>query len=117
VSEICFELSDELGETLDGQTPGAEQALTLSQPLTPISQRYAEREGVVLEGQCAPTTEPDQRPVWQYPQVVHAIFGAGRVVGEDERSFEVSFANGDTLNFSKKSAHLYFTVPTDLPTQ
>ena len=117
VSEICFELSDELGETLDGQTPGAEQTLTLSQPLTPISQRYAEREGVVLEGQSAPTTEPDQRPVWQYRQVVHAIFGSGRVIGEDESSFEVSFANGDTLNFSKKSAHLYFTVPTDLPTQ
>lgn len=117
VSEICFELSDELGETLDRQTPDAEQTLTLSQPLTPISHRYAEREGVVLEGQTAPTARPDQQPVWQYPQVVHAIFGSGRVVGEDESSFEVSFANGDTLNFSKKSAHLYFTVPTDLPTR
>jgi DNA helicase-2/ATP-dependent DNA helicase PcrA len=25
----------------------------------------------------------------------------------------VRFANGDTLNFSKKSAHLYFTVASD----
>ena len=42
----------------------------------------------------------------------HAIFGAGSIVGEDESSFEVRFDNGDTLNFSKKSALLYFTTLT-----
>lgn len=49
-------------------------------------------------------------PVWHHPRVSHAIFGPGTVLAEDERSFEVRFDRGDTLNFSKKSAHLYFTA-------
>ena len=49
-------------------------------------------------------------PLWHLKRLSHAIFGAGSVVSEDESSFEVHFDNGEVLNFSKKSAHLYFTA-------
>lgn len=112
VAELCFELSRELGAALEGNYPEAPRSLGLSVPLTPVSLRYADREGVVIEGQTAPQTDTTE-PVWHNTRVVHAIFGAGDVTSEDESSFEVRFANGDTLNFSKKSAHLYFTATSD----
>jgi len=109
VAELCFELSRELGAALEGNYPTGTGSLGLSVPLTPVSLRYADREGVVIEGQTAPQADTTE-PVWHHARVVHAIFGAGDVTSEDESSFEVRFANGDTLNFSKKSAHLYFTA-------
>ncbi|PSF08984.1 ATP-dependent helicase [Marinobacter halophilus] len=112
VSEFCFELSHELGTALDQGHPAPEQSLAVSVPLTAISLRYAEREGVVIEGQGAPVDQTPE-PVWHQQRVVHAIFGSGDVISEDESSFEVRFANGDTLNFSKKSAHLYFTITSE----
>lgn len=112
VAELCFELSRELGAALEGNYPTGTGSLSLSVPLTPVSLRYADREGIVIEGQTAPQTDTTE-PVWHHTRVVHAIFGAGDVMSEDESSFEVRFANGDTLNFSKKSAHLYFTATSD----
>ncbi|WP_091999017.1 ATP-dependent helicase [Marinobacter pelagius] len=108
VEECCFELSEELGQHLDSDGRTA-SPIKLEAPLTPVSQRYAQREGVSLEG-TTPATDDRQAPVWHSQRVSHAIFGAGSIVGEDESSFEVRFDNGDTLNFSKKSAHLYFTT-------
>ena len=49
-------------------------------------------------------------PLWHQKRLGHAIFGPGSVVAEDENSFEVHFDNGEMLNFSKKSAHLYFSA-------
>ncbi|WBU41069.1 ATP-dependent helicase [Marinobacter alkaliphilus] len=112
VAELCFELSRELGAALEGNYPTGTGSLSLSVPLTPVSLRYAGREGIVIEGQTAPQADTTE-PVWHHTRVVHAIFGAGDVTSEDESSFEVRFANGDTLNFSKKSAHLYFTATSD----
>nr|WP_286252315.1 ATP-dependent helicase [Marinobacter shengliensis] len=112
VAELCFELSRELGAALEGNYPTGTGSLSLSVPLTPVSLRYADREGIVIEGQTAPQADTTE-PVWHHTRVVHAIFGAGDVTSEDESSFEVRFANGDTLNFSKKSAHLYFTATSD----
>ncbi|EMP55011.1 UvrD/REP helicase [Marinobacter santoriniensis NKSG1] len=106
VQECCFELSQEFGTALDQRPDGS--PLSISAPLTPISQRYAEREGVTLDGAMA-QADTRAEPVWHCQRVSHAVFGAGQVVNEDESSFEVHFDNGDTLNFSKKSAHLYFT--------
>jgi len=40
--------------------------------------------------------------------VEHVLFGAGGILREDDTSFEVRFQSGRVLNFSKKSAHLYF---------
>ncbi len=108
VEECCFELSDELGQHLDTGS-STTSPIELDAPLTPVSQRYAQREDVTLEG-SAPANDDRQTPIWHSRRVSHAIFGAGSVVDEDESSFEVRFDNGDTLNFSKKSAHLYFTT-------
>jgi len=83
-------------------------AIAMNAPLTAISERYGRREGVTLSGETS--QENNDQPLWQRERLQHAIFGAGTVVSEDERAFEVRFDNGDTLNFSKQSAHLYFNV-------
>ena len=106
VAECCFELSDELGGALH-QLDGS-NAITLNAPLTAIGERYGRREGVTLSGETS--QKDNDRPLWQRVRLQHAIFGAGTVVSEDERAFEVRFDNGDTLNFSKQSAHLYFSA-------
>ncbi|MEE3118570.1 MAG: ATP-dependent helicase, partial [Pseudomonadota bacterium] len=108
IEECCFGLADEFGRWLDERNPAQAHATRLQAPLTPVSLRYAQREGVELEGQAA-VAKPVTEPLWHSARLSHTIFGAGSVVREDESSFEVRFDSGDTLNFSKKSAHLYFT--------
>ncbi|MBW7471447.1 ATP-dependent helicase [Marinobacter sp. F4218] len=108
VGECSFNLSSELGTWLDERIEEPGQSLALEAPITPVGRRYAEREGIVLEGTMA-TVSDTTEALWHHKRLSHAIFGAGQVVAEDEGSFEVRFDNGDTLNFSKKSAHLYFT--------
>jgi len=109
VAELCFALSQELGEALDKEEAGPDQPVTLKSPLTPVSLRYAERARITLDGQAPVGAEAPSTPVWHHSRLVHAILGTGEVTAEDESSFEVRFTNGDTLNFSKKSAHLYFS--------
>ena len=111
VNECCFDLAREFGQWLDERSSGDQDAIRLRRSLTPISQRYATREGVILDGQAAKSVNPTE-PLWHQKRLGHAIFGPGTVAAEDENSFEVHFDNGETLNFSKKSAHLYFTVLT-----
>ncbi|MEA1080492.1 ATP-dependent helicase [Marinobacter qingdaonensis] len=108
VEECCFPLANELGHWLDERIHEPGQQLRLQAPITPVSQRYAQREGVSLDGKVASVCDATE-VLWHRERLSHAIFGPGRVVAEDESSFEVRFDNGDTLNFSKKSAHLYFT--------
>ncbi|WP_372964254.1 ATP-dependent helicase [Marinobacter sp.] len=110
VSELCFPLSHELGTRLDENTPATDKPWTMHQPITAVSLRYAGRAGIVLEGSSVNTDSSSLEPVWYNQRVSHTVFGAGEVIGEDESSFEVRFDNADTLNFSKKSAHLYFTT-------
>lgn len=108
ISELSFSLSDTFGQWLDeheGALP--EAGLTLDQPVTPVSRRYADRHGVRLEGTGEEATL-DDGPLWSNRRLSHAIFGPGSVRVEDESSFAVAFDKGDTLNFSKQSAHLYF---------
>ncbi|HAU17151.1 MAG TPA: ATP-dependent helicase, partial [Marinobacter adhaerens] len=109
VEECCFELAEEFGRWLDDRSPAETSTIRLTAPLTPVSQRYADRESVTLEGQAA-TFENSTEPLWHQKRLGHAIFGPGSVVAEDENSFEVHFDNGEVLNFSKKSAHLYFSA-------
>ena len=109
VEECCFELAEEFGRWLDDRSPAETSTIRLTAPLTPVSQRYADRESVTLEGQAA-TSENSTEPLWHQKRLGHAIFGPGSVVAEDENSFEVHFDNGEVLNFSKKSAHLYFSA-------
>lgn len=108
VEESCVDLSREFGHWLDTRIPDQDTMIRLSASRTPVSQRYGQREGVTLEDNGIKSSN-DKEPIWHQQRVSHVIFGAGDVVAEDERSFEVRFDNGDTLNFSKQSAHLYFT--------
>nr|WP_227715232.1 ATP-dependent helicase [Marinobacter sp. 1-3A] len=110
VEEFCFNLASEFGRWLDEKAPGSENKLELQAPLTPVSSRYASQEGVTLEGEAHASTSTNA-PLWHHARLTHSIFGAGSVVGEDESSFEVHFSGGEKMHFSKKSAHLYFSVP------
>ena len=107
ISELCFGLSREFGGWLE-QRETDDRKLTLNAPLTQTAERYAAHESIILTG----TFESDEsgtNAIWTLPRLKHAVLGAGAVMGEDKQSFEVRFDSGDTLNFSKKSAHLYFT--------
>ena len=109
VAELCYPLSAELGAMLDANQQPEGEPLSLDHPVTAISVRYTSRAGIALEGgHEEPLTSME--PVWHCRRVFHAVFGRGEVIAEDESSFEVRFENADTLNFSKKSAHLYFTA-------
>jgi len=110
VEECCFELASEFGRWLDERTPGTDSFLKLEAPLTPVSSRYASREGVALEGEIQ-TQDTSSAPLWHQQRLNHSIFGIGAVVSEDESSFEIHFNSGEKMNFSKKSAHLYFSIP------
>ncbi|AZT85423.1 ATP-dependent helicase [Marinobacter sp. NP-4(2019)] len=109
ISELCFPLSAEFGAWLDQRSAGNSTAFRANSPLTSIANRYADREAVTLEGtQQAP--KASSAPLWARNRLSHTIFGEGVVIAEDDSAFEVRFDSGETLNFSKKSAHLYFTV-------
>ncbi|MBC7191198.1 ATP-dependent helicase [Marinobacter sp.] len=106
VGELHFALSQALGDWLNGREP-EQTTCELAHAVTGISRRYAEREGIRLEGAPTPeTTNPG--PVWANPRVNHGIYGPGTVRGETESAFEVRFDNGESRIFSKTNAHLYF---------
>lgn len=111
VEECCFNLASELGDWLDKRGPDSAYSLTLKSPVTPVSLRYAAREEVTLEGKAQKQSDPGTSPLWHQTTLIHSIFGIGRVISEDETSFEVHFVSGEKMHFSKKSAHLYFSLP------
>ncbi|MDG5501483.1 ATP-dependent helicase [Marinobacter sp. BGYM27] len=116
IHELCFPLSADMGGQLDNrQADSAGSQIRLSTPLTAISQRYAQREGVTLTSSCSATDSPlADAPIWHQSRIIHAVLGAGLILSEEERAFDVRFDSGETLTFSKKSAHLYFR-PADTP--
>ncbi|MDO6441529.1 ATP-dependent helicase [Marinobacter sp. 2_MG-2023] len=109
IEECCFDLADEFGRWLDGRVTDSNRSVKLAAPLTPVSSRYAAQEGISLEGD-ARAYDSTTSPLWHQTRLNHAIFGPGSVVAEDESSFEVHFTSGEKMHFSKKSAHLYFSV-------
>jgi DNA helicase-2/ATP-dependent DNA helicase PcrA len=117
INELRFDLSEQLGAALQAQAtePKAQATeISLQTPLSAVSHRYAERAGVSLSTTAAEATPAqDGKPAWACKRLGHAIFGEGSVIGEDERAFEVRFDSGQTLNFSKQSAHLYFRPLAD----
>lgn len=111
IEECCFELANEFGRWLDEREPDGGVSLALDAPVTAVSSRYAARENIALEGEPQ-AHNTSASPLWYQQRLNHAIFGVGKVVSEDESSFEVHFNSGEKMNFSKKSAHLYFSVPS-----
>ena len=112
MAELRFDLCDQLGAALDEEANRLDETVDvcLDYPLTPISQRYAVRAGVTLRSSVSgDTADPAAKVIWARSRLQHVIFGAGSVVSETEGAFEVAFDSGQTLNFSKQSAHLYFT--------
>jgi DNA helicase-2/ATP-dependent DNA helicase PcrA len=121
IGELCITLSESLGRYFDERSKGdvngneqhnAQQTLSLACALSPVSIRYAAREAIQLQSEYAGAEISTSTPLWAQARLSHAVFGNGSVIGEDESAFEVSFDSGRTLNFSKKSAHLYFS-PTE----
>ncbi|MCP5163126.1 MAG: ATP-dependent helicase [Hahellaceae bacterium] len=108
LTEINCGLCDELGAALYPATSGT---LQLSHPLTGIARRYAALLEVSLSSSQAVSAQagPTGGAVWACTEVVHAIFGKGKVIAEAERSFTVQFEKNQTMEFSKQSAHLYFS--------
>jgi len=106
--ECCPQLSMELGDWLCRPAEARPSQLQLSRPPTRVSQHYARREGITLTG-APEQAAGSAMPVWQYRRVIHATYGPGTVLGDDERLFAVRFDQGDTRNFAKDKAQLYFT--------
>ncbi|MDI9244039.1 ATP-dependent helicase [Marinobacter sp. CHS3-4] len=106
IAELSFEVSSKLGAWLDQRSPDATEQ-HFDATLTHTAERYAARESVVITG-TEKQENQQTKPVWSMSRLKHAVLGAGDVVSESGDSFEVRFDSGDTLNFSKKSAHLYF---------
>ena len=110
MDELHFDLCDELGKAL---TAGKDGSLRLRQPVSALARRYARHYGRALEGDPAIGPDDGQHPLWHHRQLHHAVFGPGEVLSEDESSFAVRFDGGRIMNFSKKSAHLYFMPRAD----
>lgn len=108
VKEMRFDLCNELGEKLQPADNPSE--LTLNHAPTKIARRYAELKNITLKQlEKQKTKQSDEPPAWHHDAIHHAIFGDGNVIGEDDRSFKVKFDDGKEMDFSKKSAHLYFS--------
>ena len=76
-------------------------------PLTPIARRYLDWHQVAYH-QGKEVEEQTAGPVWEHTHVNHAILGPGQVTADLGDAFQVEFLDGKQMNFSKKSAHLYF---------
>ncbi len=117
VKELRFELCRELGDKLQPLSDaGASQQraekleIEINHTPTKISKRYADLKNATLKQATTKKENPSgEPPAWHCDAVHHAIFGDGNVTGEDERSFKVKFEDGKEMDFSKKSAHLYFS--------
>lgn len=112
MAELNLPLSCDLAEQLYQAAQGAEPTacLTVAQPLTRVSERYARRQGHELTSSNSEQALAWDGPVWTQARLQHAMLGSGQVVAETDSAFEVRFDAGQTLNFSKKSAHLYFSA-------
>lgn len=123
ISELQFTLSESIGghlkkltATLSDKTQDNDQdgqqnkVFEASQPMTPIAKRYCDLEGLTYTApEVTESEEDEEKIIWSLARVRHAIFGVGNITSESETSFKVNFDDGQTMDFSKKSAHLYFS--------
>ncbi|OZG75111.1 DNA helicase UvrD [Hahella sp. CCB-MM4] len=110
LAEMHTELSVAAGEYLDeGKTCSDQEVFQSPKPLTPVLKRYLDWHKVHYH---APerAADTEARELWHYPRLRHAVLGSGNVLGDLDDAFEMEFADGSKMTFSKKSAHLYFIV-------
>ncbi|WLQ12577.1 ATP-dependent helicase [Hahella aquimaris] len=110
VKEASIDVSTTVGAFLDqckhSNTNGSAHYES-TQRLTPIATRYLEWHDVNYE-QPAQTTAREPEQIWSGDRVRHSILGEGEVIADLDDAFQVEFEDGRRMNFSKKSAHLYF---------
>ncbi len=110
LAEMHTELSVAAGQHLDeGKSSTSQEIFHSPKPLTPVLKRYLDWHGIDYQ---APerANVPESRELWHYPHLRHAVLGSGKVLGDLDDAFEMEFADGSKMAFSKKSAHLYFVV-------
>ena len=109
------QLQDALSSQAGQQLHQSKSPLVLDYPRSEVLDRYLAQEFPSLEVQLsakatkAPKKKPTLGRIWQRRKVIHSIFGEGRVLSETDADFRVRFEDGATYDFSKKSAHLYFS--------
>ncbi|XOZ32564.1 ATP-dependent helicase [Halomonadaceae bacterium KBTZ08] len=109
VAECAVGLSRELGEAL---STGSTGTVALTAPTSRVARRYAQLHNVTLDApspeDTRETSTAPARPIWEAREVDHVLYGPGYVIQATDTAFEVRFHSGRSLQFSKKSAHLYF---------
>ncbi|MCP5208582.1 MAG: ATP-dependent helicase [Hahellaceae bacterium] len=126
VAELQHALSDSLGGFLyqprptesSDSAPGRRQ-FTADRRLTEIAKRYCDAENTdytepelpkIGRAAAIMADKNDCSEIWRTKRIRHAIFGPGSIVSETENAFKVTFDDARVMEFSKKSAHLYFSV-------
>lgn len=122
IAELQFPLCEQLGQFLNVNTQ-KDEAQDPSQPpsvrqfrsssMSAIAKRYCQFEKIDYIEPELPTHNPltpsEERTIWSLKRVRHAIFGLGNITSSSETAFKVRFDDNKLMDFSKKSAHLYFT--------
>ncbi len=105
----CSETTGDFLESIKCNTVGTKPSFLSPLPLSSIGRRYLDIHGIsYLSPAPKQAAMPTMGPVWQAEKVRHALLGPGKVVADLGDAFSVRFDDGNLLNFSKKSAHLYF---------
>ena len=114
-SRFMAQLQDALSSQAGQQLHQSRSPLVLDYPRSEVLDRYLAQEFPNLEVQLsakatkAHKKKPTLGRIWQRRKVIHSIFGEGAVLSETNSDFRVRFEDGATYDFSKKSAHLYFS--------
>ncbi len=105
--EMMPERIGEIGDQLESKS----SKLSFKSQLTSIAKRYLKIVSPEAELELPENSEAADHtaPCWERKSVIHSVLGEGSVVTESGNAFEVKFKDGKTYNFSKQSAHLFFS--------
>lgn len=114
-SRFMAQLQDALSSQAGQQLHQSRAPLVLDYPRSEVLDRYLAQEfpSLAVQMSAKATKAAKKKPalgrIWQRRKVIHSIFGEGAVLSETNSDFRVRFEDGATYDFSKKSAHLYFS--------
>ncbi|WP_461535887.1 ATP-dependent helicase [Spongorhabdus nitratireducens] len=110
--EMMLDLACDIGDLLSraGQS-GKGWLSKLKHTLSPVARRYLQQVApdAELPEETASVENDESKPCWERKLVIHSVLGEGKVISESGKAFEVKFGDGKTYNFSKQSAHLFFS--------